>query len=106
MRSSAPQARLGLVPRTPPRGCGFAGGSCGSRRRPRPPLSILSLGRGERCAARPHSHAARNSPDQAARLSSTHGEKPCSAQEPAPGMIKPPAMGACQLNLAHAGTPV
>lgn len=58
MRSPALQAGSGLVPRTPPRGCGFEGGSCGSYSRPRPPLGFLSPGRGEFC--RPPSHAARN----------------------------------------------
>lgn len=88
MRSPALQAGLGLVPRTPPRGCGYEGGSCGSYSRPRPPLGFLSPGRCEFCTASLPRGAQHFGPSSA-RVYCTHGAKSCSAWELALGIIQP-----------------
>lgn len=102
MRSPVLQAGQGLVPGTPPRGCGFAGGSCGSLRRPRPPLGFLRPGRGELCAAS-LPRGAQRSWSSSTRVYRTQEVKLCKTREQALGMIELRAVGACQL---HPGTPV
>lgn len=105
MRNPALQVREGLVPRTPPRGCGFAGGSCGSLCRPRPLLGFLRPGRGELCTAS-LPRGAQLSWSSSTPVYRTHETKPCNARELALGMIELRAVGACQLHPEHAGTPV
>lgn len=99
MRSPALQAGSGLVPRTPPRGCGFEGGSCGSYTRPRPPLGFLRPGRGEFLP-----RGVQQSGPSSARVYCTHGAKPCSAWELALGIIQPWVVGACRQHPKYAGT--
>lgn len=86
MRSPALQARQGLVPRTPPRGCGFEGGSCGSCSRPRPQLSFLRPGHRELCKAS-LPRGAQRSGSSSAHVYRTHRAKPCRNQEPVLGLV-------------------